>query len=144
MKYCINCGVPLEDSMRFCSECGAKQQVEQTQESGAGQPGGFGGNTPPQYQPPYGGASTSPYGGVPSKPKSNGLAIAGFVVSLCAVLFVLVPVAGLVISLVALGLSIAGMTVASHTRGASGMAIAGLVLSLIFTLTSIYYLIAGI
>ena len=171
MKYCINCGTQLEDQMRFCSECGTEQPAGQAQNSsgpsggasaseanfhcndGAGaqpaqatnQANSYGGNFAPQY--PYGANGANPmppYSGMQQvKPKSNGLAIAGFVVSLCAILFILIPVVGLLISLTALGLSIAGMIMASRTKGANGMAVAGLVLSLIFGLTSIYYLVSG-
>ena len=153
MKYCINCGTPLEDSMRFCSECGTEQPAGRAQNGGG--PSGASsaqetsqanaGNFASQSQYGAYGAPTMPsYPGMQrEKPKSNGLAIGGFVVSLCAVLFVFIPVAGLLVSLTGLGLSIAGMMLASRTKGASGMAVAGLVLSLVFGLTSLYYLFGG-
>ncbi|MBQ0064314.1 MAG: zinc-ribbon domain-containing protein [Firmicutes bacterium] len=26
MRYCRNCGIPLEDGVKFCTECGAKEK----------------------------------------------------------------------------------------------------------------------
>lgn len=165
MKYCINCGAAIADQMKYCPECGAKQaaplgtpsNVLEDEHAGVGAPAqpdvaahqvtppapgmetpsvpptagnGHWQGTPSQMQPPY---------QQQLKPRSNGLAIAGFVVSLCLVLFVAVPVVGVVMALVSLGLSISGMMIANRNEGAIGMAVAGLVLSIIFGLTSVYY-----
>ena len=179
MKYCANCGIAIEDEVRFCPGCGKKQDEapetpadpqknvstqpkESANESSGEQP-----PIPPTYaspiqQPPYTPPSPPPsappagnpgywQGGgsvqhsyIQPKQKSNGLAIAGFVVSLCTILFLAVPFIGLIMSLIALGLSIAGMVVANRNEGAVGMAVAGLVLSIIFLITTAYIMFAVI
>ena len=88
-----------------------------------------------QYQTPQ------PQGINVTQHRSNGLAIGGFVVSLCTVLFLAIPIFGIVMALIGLGLSGAGLGVASKRQGAVGLAVAGLVLGIIFTVVSVVYMV---
>ncbi|MGI6498514.1 MAG: zinc ribbon domain-containing protein [Oscillospiraceae bacterium] len=165
MKYCINCGAETEDYMKYCPVCGANQAGPQGVPPGGGEEarlptaasvperpkeglGQDGAAFPPGAPVPpagaNGGPQRTPVGGSLQdrpKPRSNGLAIAGFVVSLCLVLFVEIPAMGLALALVSLGLSISGMIIANRNNGAIGMAVAGLVLSIVLGLASVYYLL---
>lgn len=74
----------------------------------------------------------------PAQPNqgSNGLGIAGFVVSLCAAFLVWVPFLNLVLSIVGLILSAMGMK-----KLPKGLATAGLVISIIFLVISLIWVI---
>ena len=67
---------------------------------------------------------------------SNGLGIAGFVVSLCAAFLVWVPILNFVLALVGLILSAMGMK-----KQPKGLATAGLVISIIFLVVTLIYFI---
>jgi hypothetical protein len=74
----------------------------------------------PYGQPPYG---QSPYGQSPySQPKTNGLAIAGFI---CAFLFSLV---GLILSIIALS----QINKSNGMQKGKGLATAGIIISVVF------------
>ena len=167
MKYCVHCGTAIDEQANYCRACGGKQEtafVSAAEGVWAAAPADPPENetVQPSFVPPaapnpptvqsepqanygYDGAGwqqpTPAQPGIPQKKKSNGLAIAGFVVALCSVLFLAVPLMGVFVSLVALGLSVAGMLVARQKNGADGMAVAGMVISIIFCLTSVYYMI---
>lgn len=51
MKYCSNCGRELADTSAFCSECGAPQQVSQSESRDSYQEPVYQ-QAPPQYQQP--------------------------------------------------------------------------------------------
>lgn len=151
MKYCTNCGNALEEQVRFCPECGAEQPARQAETSGNSFTGSSasGGETSGGRYEANASAQQYTNGAAPNynynhaqaeRTKTNGLGIAGFVVSLCAFPFVAFPPVGLVLALTGLGLSIASMAVAGQKNQKNGLGIAGFVLSLVFCLSSLYYL----
>ena len=73
---------------------------------------------------------------VPEQKSSNGLGIAGFVVSLCSAFMVWVPFLNFVLALVGLILSAMGMK-----KEPKGLATAGLVISIIFLIVSLIWVI---
>ena len=110
--YCRNCGREIDDKAVICVHCGVPTHNMYLAGNGM----------MPQEQPK----------------SANGFGIAGFVVSLLSlwfgILFVIVPIAGL-------SLSIVGMVRAKNHR-LNGLAIAGLVLGIISTLIwSLWWLI---
>ena len=72
----------------------------------------------------------------PAQKSSNGLGIAGFVVSLCSAFMVWVPFLNFVLALVGLILSAMGMK-----KEPKGLATAGLVISIIFLIVSLIWVI---
>ena len=97
--------------------------------------GGFGGPPPGQGfggPPPGPGFGGPPPGfGGPPQGGSNGLAIAGLVLGILAIVTFFVPYAGIVLGLIGLVLSILGRKRANETGVGGGMAITGLILSII-------------
>jgi hypothetical protein len=99
--------------------------------------GGFaaGAAQPPLYAPQspyYGGpyAANGPWGYYPPAPRRNGVAVAGFVTSLCSVVFCAVPGLGLLAAMTGLGLSIGGTAAAGRVGGKHrGLGVAGIVLA---------------
>lgn len=129
--YCGNCGNNVDSSSAFCPNCGmpvnvekqevANQPQSEQQRQGEQQPQGYQPNSwqnsvPADYNPQdyYGQPA-------PAKSETNGMAIAGFVLSFFFSLL------GLIFS--GIGLSKANKTPGQPGRG---LAIAGLVLSIVF------------
>ena len=113
-KFCTNCGARLEDKDKFCTSCGKPIEEGQVQTN----------NTQVVVN---NNSSNGP---------TNGLAIAGFVVSLvslcCCGLF----------SIVGLILSIIGLVKAKdYNNNGKGLAIAGVIISAISILFLIFYII---
>ena len=103
-KFCISCGSELPENAVACPNCGAMQNANQAQ---------------PQQQVVVNNA--------PAQSQTNGLAIAGFVVSLVSTLLCC---GGL--NVVSLVLSIIGAVKAKDYGGSGkGMAIAGIIISAI-------------
>lgn len=103
-KFCISCGSELPENAVACPNCGAMQNANQAQ---------------PQQQVVVNNA--------PAQSQTNGLAIAGFVVSLVSTLLCC---GGL--NVVSLVLSIVGAVKAKDYGGSGkGMAIAGIIISAI-------------
>lgn len=155
MINCPNCGKGILNNSKFCPFCGGtvpqdpeetitsmqsysqaaqtSQQYDQPGNSNGydtyrnGQPGNANGYGPYNYgQPGNGyGYNQVPYG---AADKINGLALAGFIVSLCALV---INLAGIT-ALVGLILSIVGYSQINHGKGrGKGFAIAGIILGII-------------
>ena len=102
-KFCISCGSELPENAVACPNCGAMQNANQAQ--------------PQQVV----------VNNVPAQNKSNGLAIAGFVVSLVSTLLCCGS-----FNVISLVLSIVGAVKAKDYGGnGKGMAIAGIIISAI-------------
>lgn len=105
--YCRKCGSKLDDDAVICPNCGVPTDKFYTS------------------QPYY---SQQPYPHAMSSRRSNGLAIAGFIISLVSILFSYIFC---ITSIVALGLSIAGMKNRKNCTDNNGFATAGLIISII-------------
>lgn len=105
--YCRKCGSRLDDDAVICPNCGVPTDKFYTSQ-------------------PYG--SQQPYSPATGTRRSNGLAIAGFIVSLVSIIFGYIFC---ITSIVALGLSIAGMNNRKNCTDNNGFATAGLVISII-------------
>ena len=148
--YCQNCGQNQEFGA-FCQNCGAPLTAEQDAFVNRGQDSRYAEseNFNKEYNSAYQDEKFDPGVGdrrfdwrepqapvydqneecyQPVKKASNGLGVAGFVVSLCGLIFAAVPFFGLVLSLIGLALSIAGMCRKGRKKG---LAIAGLVLGIL-------------
>lgn len=141
MKFCKHCGAQIEDTTAFCPNCGTNVSDDAVSSSApepqysAYQPEQP--VQPTQYQPyqEYQNPGIYPEG------KLNGLAVAGFVVSLVSMFFCGIS------SIVGLILSIVGMSQIKNSiksgvpqRG-NGLAIAGLVIGIIGTVFILIYII---
>lgn len=115
-KFCISCGSELPEGAVACPNCGAPQNVgEQAQQ--------------PQQQPQVVVNNVQQPQG-----KSNGIGIAGFVVSLVSL--ILCCGSASVISLI---LSIVGAVKAKDYNGnGKGLSIAGIIISIIGIITFIF------
>lgn len=120
MRYCPACGAQVEESSQFCNTCGYNMN-EQAQST---------------YQ-------TANYNNTPistTSTSSNGMAIAGFVVSLVS-LFLCCGC----ISIVGLILSCIGLKRAKQNNGAGqGLGIAGLIINILGILLSLFWLFIAI
>lgn len=105
-KFCMNCGKELNAGATFCESCGARND----------------GRGPVQAAQPT-------YQAVPQK-KSNGCAIAGFVISLLC---------GCALAPLAFILSIIGISKSKTTGSGKGLAIAGLIISIISMLCGLLF-----
>lgn len=118
MINCTNCGNQIADNAMNCPFCGApvaKQPIQQ-----------------PYGQQPYGQPMQQPYGMPMQQPygmqKTNGAAVAGFVLSIVGLFLTLwgiIPIIGIVLSAIAL------KTIGQTGEKGKGLAIAGLVIGII-------------
>lgn len=141
MKFCKHCGAQIEDTTAFCPNCGTNVSDDAVSSS-APEPQ-YNAYQPEQSVQP---AQYQPYQdyqnpGIYPEAKLNGLAVAGFVVSLVSLFFCGIS------SIVGLILSIIGMTQIKNSikagvpqRG-NGLAIAGLVIGIIGTVFILIYII---
>ena len=113
-KFCIKCGNQLNDNDTICNNCGTeiiqnKENIQVNQTI------------------------------INSKPKTNGLAIAGFVTSLVNLLLCCGS-----ISIISLILSIVGLVqVNKNNEGGKGLAIAGIIISAIMLVAYIALMALG-
>jgi NADH:ubiquinone oxidoreductase subunit K len=129
MKYCKNCGSELPDDAAFCAKCGtpasaAEQPVQSVQPTQTVQ------QTPPPNAQPNTYHSYNAYNGTGQVPyqKTNGLSVAGFVVSLIGILTSFYII-GIVIGLVGMILSIIGTSkVKQSGEKGKGLAIAVIII----------------
>lgn len=150
MKVCQKCGAFAEDGHSFCSVCGSKlidegaqygEQAENTQYQPVQPPAQSQQPEQPQcqpvqYQPNYQSAQNRPQGQPYCQPqKTNGLAVAGFVLSFFGVFAIL----ALIFS--AVGKS--QINRSNGTQGGGGLATAGLVLSIITLVLGLIIIIAA-
>ena len=126
MKFCGNCGAQLEDGAQYCPYCGSRFEGETRQSE----------STDAQTQPvPH--YTTQPRYATPvvqpsqASRKTNGFAVAGFVLGLVSVVlswcccFPLLPILGIVFSAMALS------QIPKTGEGGKGLAVAGLVVSIL-------------
>ena len=116
--FCGKCGSTIPDGDTFCSVCGAPISVSPDMTSS------YPNAQPIQTAPVI--MSSQP---MPAK-RTNGVAIAGFVLGIFAFLFCLVPVVGMVLGIVGLILSIIGISKKKTCSSGGGLAITGLILSI--------------
>lgn len=112
-QYCRRCGVKLEEGMRFCPSCGAAVTEAY--------PGQVSGAAPR-----------------PRTASSNGLAVAGFVVSLVSLLINFLGIVGIV------GLILSGIGLSQASREGDnrrGMALAGVIIGALSTLWGFFNII---
>jgi hypothetical protein len=129
MAFCPRCASPNIESAVACATCGAN----------------LGGNVaasqpppPQQQQNPYNyGAPNYGYGGGYGMVRTNGLAIGGFVCGLLGILCGLIALAGLIMSVIAYNQC---KTSNGELRG-QGFAVAGIVLSIVWLVINIIFLI---
>lgn len=114
-KFCTNCGTKLEDNVKFCTSCGKSVEEEGQAQSYNSQVvvNNNGANQP-----------------------TNGLAIAGFVVSLVSLCCCgLGAIVGLILSIIGL------VKAKDYNGNGKGLAIAGVIISAISILFLIFYII---
>ena len=115
-KFCTNCGTKLEEDQLFCTSCGKKVDGENNDNAQQVAVNPVNNNVPNN-----------------SSVKTNGLAIAGFVVSLVSTILCCGA-----FNLVGLVLSIVGLTKAKDYDGnGKGFAIAGIIISAVVMVLSI-------
>ena len=144
MRFCENCGTQLEDGVRFCPNCGAQvaQEAAQTQPDAQ--------TTAQSAQPETAvqtavtsvmntaenaaGAQAPLHATVVTQapaPKTNGFAVAGFVLGICSILFGWICCFNIT-SVLGLVFSIIGLCQIGGKKGSGkGLAVAGLVLSIL-------------
>ncbi len=117
--FCGKCGSAIPDGNTFCSQCGTPipNSSDQPLVQSAAQP----------VQPVPVVMMTQ---AAPIK-RTNGVAIAGFVLGIFATLFCIVPGLGMILGIVGLILSIIGITKKKSCGSGGGLAITGLILSII-------------
>lgn len=117
--FCGKCGSPIPDGNSFCAQCGTP--------------------IPDSSDQPLVKSATQPVQPVPvvmmtqAAPikRTNGVAIAGFVLGIFATVFCIVPGLGMILGIVGLILSIIGITKKKSCGSGGGLAITGLILSVI-------------
>jgi len=115
-KFCSNCGAEIQDGFAFCEKCG--NPVDGSVKAPAQQPA-----QQAQYNPQYAQAPA----------KRNGMALAGFILSLVNVFCCL---GGL--NLFALIFSIIGLVKAKDYNGdRKGLALAGLIITIVAMVISV-------
>lgn len=124
--FCSSCGSEIQDGQAFCPTCGAPVSGTVVQPS------------PQAYEP-----APPPILIATQQPKnSNGIAIAGFVLSLVTLFFCWLPYIPFITGLLALIFSIVG--IAKKNASLKGLAIAGLVISIMTALFASLILSLGV
>ena len=123
-KFCTNCGTKLENDVKFCTSCGKAVEEEVSNNNNQ----------------PVNNTATVVVNNGQQNPK-NGLAIAGFVVSLVSSLLCCGS-----FNLISLILSIVGLTKAKDYNGdGKGLAIAGIVISVVgYVIIVCLYIFVGV
>ena len=130
-KFCVHCGSNLEEGSNVCPNCGAK--VEEMKEEVV---------ETVVVNEPNRQAYTAPAAQAqPAKNPTNGLAIAGFIISLVSAILCCGA-----LSPISLILSIIGVADANKKNGSGkGLAIAGIIISVLALLVAIViWLLVGI
>lgn len=144
MKFCSNCSKELPDNCKFCPNCGTPAPAEQKAETTQSSEESFGYyNTRTTYQdqePQYSSYSAEPSSGAPTK--THGLVIAGFVTGIAGICLCWIPIFGIILSLAALGLSIAGFVITKSRGLKKPFALAALIISIVAAGVSIILTIA--
>lgn len=125
-KFCQNCGYEIPEGSIYCEKCGSPVAAPQ-------QPVAPVGSAPVQNNQvvyPNATITTAPR-------KTNGLAIAGFVLSIVSIFFCC---GGIVTALPGLILSIIGLKdINKNGEDGKGLAIAGIIISAIMLAFSLFY-----
>ena len=122
-KFCVHCGSNLEEGSNVCPNCGAK--VEETNEEVV--------ETVVVNEPTNQGYTQQSYAQQAPKNPTNGLAIAGLIVSIVSMILCCGA-----LSPISLILSIIGAVDAKKKNGSGkGMAIAGIIISAITIVVSL-------
>lgn len=143
MRFCENCGTQQEDGARFCPNCGAPiAQTAQAQpdtqtttqtaqpETAAQTEAAPAANTAKHTEQPHEPLHTTVVMPAPA-PKTNGFAIAGFVLGICSILFGWICCFNIT-SVLGIVFSVIGLCQTSGKKGSGkGLAVAGLVLSIL-------------
>lgn len=131
-KFCRECGKELEENSKFCNNCGTKIEEEKTEEA----------NTSNENTNESAASNTGTnvtYNQTYVTKKSNGMAIAGFVISLVSLLCCGYS------SWLGLIFSIIGLVNANKNEGeGKGLAIAGIVISSILLIIIVLLTIFGV
>ena len=144
MRFCGNCGTQLEENVHFCPNCGAPVTEEKIQSKVGAQPETQAVepvtvHTAQKNAADAAAAQPTPTHATAVPPKTNGFAIAGFVLGICSVLFGwiccfnITSVLGLVFSIIGL------CQTAGKKNSGKGLAIAGLVLSILAVLILVVF-----
>lgn len=144
MKFCKHCGAQIEDTTAFCPNCGTNVSDDAVSSS-APEPQ-YNAYQPEQPAQPVQPAQYQPYQdyqnpGIYPEAKLNGLAVAGFVVSLVSMFFCgISSIVGLILSIVGMS-QIKNSIKAGVPQRGNGLAIAGLVIGIIGTVFILIYII---
>lgn len=135
-KFCRECGKELEENSKFCNNCGTKIEEEKTEEANTS-------NENINESAASNAGTNVTYNQTYVTKKSNGMAIAGFVISLVSLLCCGYS------SWLGLIFSIIGLVNANKNEGeGKGLAIAGIVISsillIIIVLLTIYGVMASV
>ncbi len=150
MKTCPNCGSSNADNMNFCNNCGSNIKDVAPASEQPVQASSFAQVEEKPVQPTY--VEPTPVVAKPiqnqpsydldrefenTQPKgSNGLCVAGFIVSLISILTVGTT------AIISLILSICGLVSASKKGNKKGLGIAGLIISIILTLIGCFFIVS--
>lgn len=135
-KFCRECGKELEENSKFCNNCGTKIEEEKTEEANTS-------NENTNESAASNAGTNVTYNQTYVTKKSNGMAIAGFVISLVSLLCCGYS------SWLGLIFSIIGLVNANKNEGeGKELAIAGIVISsillIIIVLLTIYGVMASV
>ena len=130
-KFCRECGKELEENSKFCNNCGTKIEEEKTEETNTS-------NENTNESAASNAGTNVTYNQTYVTKKSNGMAIAGFVISLVSLLCCGYS------SWLGLIFSIIGLVNANKNEGeGKGLAIAGIVISSILIIIIVLLTIFG-
>ena len=130
-KFCRECGKELEENSKFCKNCGTKIEEEKTEEANTS-------NENINESAASNAGTNVTYNQTYVTKKSNGMAVAGFVISLVSLLCCGYP------SWLGLIFSIIGLVNANKNEGeGKGLAIAGIVISSILLILIVLLTIFG-
>ena len=131
-KFCRECGKELEENSKFCNNCGTKIEEEKTEETNTS-------NENTNESAASNAGTNVTYNQTYVTKKSNGMAIAGFVISLVSLLCCGYS------SWLGLIFSIIGLVNANTNEGeGKGLAIAGIVISSILFIIIVLLTIFGV
>ena len=131
-KFCRECGKELEDESKFCKNCGTKIEEEKTEEANTS-------NENTNESAASNAGTNVTYNQTYVTKKSNGMAIAGFVISLVSLLCCGYS------SWLGLIFSIIGLVNANKNEGeGKGLAIAGIVIISILLIIIVLLTIFGV
>ena len=131
-KFCRECGKELEENSKFCNNCGTKIEEEKTEEANTS-------NENTNESAASNAGTNVTYNQTYVTKKINGMAIAGFVISLVSLLCCGYS------SWLGLIFSIIGLVNANKNEGeGKGLAIAGIVISSILLIIIVLLTIFGV